>query len=300
MTPLCDDPVTYITDMVRRGGPQPNEYDHLTQFFDSIHAAAKRRTLSTEQLGRLMDAFGEAMGLETVQGFAYRKPHGYAGDFEILDRVYNRWVSPHAHLANWDRYFHSLPAPKAVRNRIPYLHRLLDEAVRRNPNAHILDVGSGSCRSLFEWLECHPDSEAQFDCIEVDPKAIAFASKLCHAHIRRIKFQQRNVFQYQPDNRYDLIWSAGLFDYFDDAVFVSVGRRLLTALTPDGELVAGNFAPGNPQRAYMETIGGWSLHLRSAEELVALMARCGATAERVHIGTEPEGVNLFAHVRGGP
>ena len=299
MTGLVEDAAETIAAMMQRGGPRPDEYDGLTELFNRIHAGVRSGELDSDKLGSLMDAFGESMSLGTVQGFGYRRPHGYAGDFEVIDRIYNQWVSPYPHLARWDHYFHSLPAPKAVRNRIPYLHRLLTEVVSRKPRARILDLGSGSGRSMFEWFKTHPETTVHFDCVEVDPNAIAFATELNREFLDRVTFQKRNVFWFQPESQYDLIWSSGLFDYFEDAVFVSVGQQLFPALEPGGEMVVGNFAPDNPQRAYMETIGGWILKHREPDELVRLMILCGSAPEHVRVGAEPEGVNLFAHARRG-
>jgi hypothetical protein len=46
----------------------------------------------------------------------------------------------------------------------------------------------------------------------------------------------------------------------------------------------------------MELVGDWHLHHRSGEKLRSLAAQAGVPSERVSIGSEPEGVNLFLHV----
>ena len=47
------------------------------------------------------------LSLETMQGHAYLKPHGYAGDFELIDKIYTYWKSDDPNLIRWDDYFHS-------------------------------------------------------------------------------------------------------------------------------------------------------------------------------------------------
>ena len=55
-----------------------------------------------------------------------------------------------------------------------------------------------------------------------------------------------------------------------DRLSVAVAGRMLSAVTPGGEIVIGNFAVGDPSQAYME-LGGWFLHHRTADELKVLL-----------------------------
>lgn len=232
----------------------------------------------------------------TLQGFAVNKPHGYAGDFEIIDRIYRCHVSDDPALANWDHFFHRQAAPQAVRNRKTYFHRLLDHHDATG-SPHILKIGVGPGRSMFEWLSEHPSSKATFDCVEIDPNAVRYATELNRPFLDRIQFFRKNCLKFQATKQYQLIWAAGIFDYFDDATFLQMSQRLLTAVASGGELVIGNFANTNPCRPYMEFGGAWFLHHRSADQLVALATQCGVARERIAIGCETLGVNLFLHIK---
>jgi hypothetical protein len=92
------------------------------------------------------------------------------------------------------------------------------------------------------------------------------------------------------------VWSAGLFDYLEDRLFVRLLARLAGAVRPGGELVVGNFAASNPSRAYVELFG-WSLHHRSAEELLVMAGQAGLAGSRLQVRNKPTGVNLFLHAR---
>ena len=59
------------------------------------------------------------------------------------------------------------------------------------------------------------------------------------------------------DNSYDLIYSAGLFDYLNDRVVRTAGARLVDALAPGGTAVIGNFDVANPTRPLMEHVRAW-------------------------------------------
>ena len=290
-----DTDIGYIRRLVAQGGPREEDDNELSAWMARAYAFAIADQLSEQDKTEVLNAFGEAMSLQTMQGFALNKPHGYAGDFEIMDRIYQHHVSSDPALANWDRCFHRQAAPKAVCNRKTYFHRLLDHhAATGSPR--ILKVGVGSGRSMFEWLSANPSSKAVFDCVEIDPNAVQFATELNRPFLDRIQFIRKNCLKWQPMQQYELIWAAGIFDYFDDATFKQMLQRLFDALAPNGELVIGNFANTNPSRPHMEFCLQWILHHRSADQLVSLAMQCGIPRGRIAIGCEQLGVNLFLHV----
>lgn len=287
--------IDYIRRLVAQGGPCEGDDNKLNAWMARAHAFAAAGQLKEKDRAELLEAFGTAMTPLTMQGFALSKPHGYAGDFEIIDRIYQHHVSADPVLANWDRLFHRQAAPKAVRNRKTYFHHLLDhhEAVGA---PHILKIGVGPGRSMFEWLSANPSSKATFDCVEIDPNAVRYATELNHRFLDRIQFFRKNCLKFEPTQQYELIWAAGIFDYFDDTTFLQMVQRLLVAVAPGGELVIGNFADTSPSRPSMEFGLEWILHHRSADQLVVLAMQCGVPRERIAIGCEELGVNLFLHV----
>jgi len=151
---------------------------------------------------------------------------------------------------------------------------------------------------MYEFFQETPDSDVMIDCVDLDRDAIDFARRLCGDFSDRVSFERRNALRYRPTRRYDLIWSAGLFDYLTDRMFVALVRHLQKYLTTDGELIIGNFCPNNSSRAYMEMLAEWHLVHRSKETLVALAKQSGVSAGRVCIDQEPLGINLFLRIRG--
>lgn len=287
--------IAYIRRLVVQGGPREEDDAELSAWMARAHAFSVAGQLSEQDKVEILTAFGATMSPLTMQGFALNKPHGYAGDFEIIDRIYQNHVSSDFALANWDRFFHRQAAPMAVRNRKTYFHRLLDHhAATGSPR--ILKIGVGPGRSMFEWLSANPSSKAVFDCVEIDPNAVQYAAELNQPFLDRIQFIRKNCLKWQPTQQYELIWAAGIFDYFDDATFVQMLHRLLGALAPAGEIVVGNFSTTNPCRPYMEFGDAWVLHHRSADQLVNLAMQCGIPRERIALGCEQLGVNLFLHI----
>lgn len=294
MSKISQEFAVYVHDLVVRGGPLESEYGEFTRRVREFDKAKRDGLVAKEDEQAVLDAFGDAVSVDTIQGFTAQRPHGYWGDYEVIDRIYTEWVSPHKELASWDRYFHAQAAPRAVRNRKAYFHSLLDRLSELKRNAYVLNLGSGPGRCMLEWLEANTATDVRFDCVDIDSEAIEYARFLNARHIDRITFRRRNVLRFRPEREYELIWAAGLFDYFEDRVFVAVVRRMLQALAPSGELVIGNFGAGNPTQAYME-LGGWKLIHRTEDEMRGLMLASGADPQSLQVHAEPEGVNLFAH-----
>ena len=276
------------------------EYNELTDSINQAAAAVKRGALAAGDLRNVWGGLGDAVtSTKTMQGFVWLKPHRHAGDFEIIDRIYQCWISPNPRLAKWDEYFHAQAAPRAVRNRKAYFLSWLrlQEKQNNHDKFRVLNLGSGSGRDVFEYISQHGTSRAVFECVDHDAKAIAYAKNLCAEFLDRIDFHQANVLRYQPSSQAQLIWSAGLFDYLSGRLALLLLRRLWHLLPLNGELVIGNFSPTNPTWAYMELLGGWSLHYRSENDLRKLAAQAGIPNSAVQINHEPENINLFLHAR---
>jgi SAM-dependent methyltransferase len=291
-----DEEVQFIERLVSNGGPRPEDYPALTDWFQRVVNSAASEKFTPAGRLRLLEAFGEAMSPETLQGLGYHQPHGYPGDFEVIDKIYVRYHSPNPSLVRWDAYFHSQPHSRAVRNRKTYFKDLLDcHYLHGRRPLRVLMLASGPGRCLFEWLSASPKANVSFSCIELDPDAITYATVLNQEFASKVSFEQKDVLRYRPSTQFDLIWAAGLLDYVSDKVFQAVLRRLLPAVADQGELVIGNLAPCG-HHPYME-FGGWALHYRSARQLVSLAHGCGVSEDEIHIDAEPEVVNLFLHIR---
>ena len=63
---------------------------------------------------------------ESLQGHCIRKPYGYAGDFEIIEKLYAQTVSEKPEYRIWDEYAQNTHSSKAVRNRKSYFVDLID------------------------------------------------------------------------------------------------------------------------------------------------------------------------------
>lgn len=226
-----------------------------------------------------------------MQGFARTRPHGYAGDFEIIERIYNVLVSERANLKKWDLFFHAAPGADAVRNRGSVLVDICREEVPRS----ILSIGAGpglDIRPLL-FLEQAPERIVLLDS---DGKALARArvnlsvSRSSHIQIESIC---RNALRWRDSSKFDLIWSSGIFDYLSDKNAIYLMKTLHDTLAQNGRLVVGNFSHDHAARAYMESVCHWFLLHRSPEDLIRLGQKAGFMTRNMRVISDASGVNLF-------
>ncbi len=279
--------------LLSKGCLSPLDFDRYSKLIERLHLHQRKGDLDKipEELRRKYDCIGSD---KTMQGMAYVKKYGYPGDFEIIDKIYTEWQAEGDELKSWDVFFHSQTAPIAVRNRKSYFKSLL-ESIRMKITSRpikILNLASGPCRDILEFYEEHPNEDFQFTCVELDIKAIEYASGLLGKHCDKVNFINTNIFRYIPDDEYHLIWSAGLFDYFDDETF----SRVLSRYNKYQYIVIGNFSNTNPTSSYMEVIGEWYLNYRSKKKLFELALKAGFVAESIQIHSEPTQTNLFLHL----
>ena len=292
--------IEYIFELALKGGPDPSDYDKLHDCFQSIGDLIHSGKHAHSDLVKYWSVLGDIFSIETMQGHVVSRPHGYFGDFEIIDKIYRKHVTSADNLRKWDLFFHAQAAPKAVRNRKRYFIDVIRKRISKYHNSepyNILNVGSGPARDVLECFEyLNGNGNVYFECVDQEPKANRYAKNLCYKYLNQIKFHERNIFRLKLYDKYSLIWSAGLFDYLDEKLFISLLKKFLTLCKPDGEIIIGNFSKNNPTRDYME-FAHWFLYHRDEEELTQLAIESGVSDQNIFIGREPEGVNLFLHIK---
>jgi extracellular factor (EF) 3-hydroxypalmitic acid methyl ester biosynthesis protein len=226
-----------------------------------------------------------------------KKPLGYAGDFLLIDWIYTKKVKGSGIGELFDEMFHLYEAAIAVRNRKEFFINKCKELADSNVDQiNILDIGCGSCRDIVDaHTMCDNGTRFYYHCVDHEKEAINYAKKLLkNARISdRVQLDCCNAFQLRTKKQYDLIWSAGLFDYLSNRTAKLLIRKLWKNLKPGGQLIFGNFSPTNPTRTGMELIGKWYLIHRSSHELLKLCDETGITYRTLRVESEPMGVNLF-------
>jgi SAM-dependent methyltransferase len=249
----------------------------------------------TDQLKKLPSSFLK----NTIQGQALLKPFGYAGDFLIIDKIYTRHINHNIKFGKWDKFIHSLEATQAVRNRKTYFRNLMKRKLENGRKVSLLNLASGPARDLLEvYNTLNSPSNLITTCIDMDEQAIQYAKILNHDYLDQVCFINKNVFRFNAKYKYDVIWSAGLFDYFNDKAFLFLLNSLKSWLKPGGEIIIGNFnADHNPSKKFMEKVCEWELIHRTPGQLVSIATQAGFNLSSIRVGAEPLNVNLFLHLK---
>lgn len=279
----------FMKGMVSQGGPEPPQYDEFTEVVNNIELYNYRR---------FREIIVSTLNENTMHGFGYIKPYGYSGDFMIIDRIYKKWISPFDNLKKWDIFYHTLHAPKAVRNRKEYfLDFFSDKNQTISNEIKVLILGSGPATDVCEFYEKYPDSNIQFTLVDFDLNAIEYSKDKNKKYLKKIIFVNANVFFYKLGEKYDFIWSAGLFDYFKEKHFVFMINKYYEALKPNGLFIIGNFSIDNPTTVFMEIFSDWYLNYRSVGDLKRLASYADVNDNKIFINMEPLGVNLFLQLQ---
>ncbi|UOQ51280.1 SAM-dependent methyltransferase [Hymenobacter cellulosivorans] len=283
-----------LNSFLVKNGPDKEEYQFLDSLIQVFEKKVKDNTIHPEDLARLKENCGFLDTTRSIMGHILHKPFGYAGDFSIIDRIYTCDTSNDHR--KWDDYSLASSAAQAVRNRKKYFKDHVSGKLQGE--GKLLNIASGPARDLYELYTENQGCQLLTTCVEMDKQAIGHAKFLNEAYLDKIEFVNKNIFRYEAENKFDIIWSAGLFDYFDDKAFVLLLKRFSMWLVPGGEMIIGNFnEDNNPNRFYMEFFGDWRLNHRTEEQLINLAMSAGFARADIFIGKEPENINLFLHIR---
>lgn len=274
---------------------------------DIIHFEKSNLTKSEQKVYKFKKIFEERYRPYFLYGeyprWCYEKPFGYSGDFKLIDGIYTNQPTTIGFDGLWDRYFQQMAASQAVRERKEILKKIIADFVknRRNHSIRIMDLGSGSAREIKELLEVDTERLFQstiFDCFDFDVRAIDYAKKLLN-NSNNVNFFQYNLIRMALKKDigkdmacdYDLIYSAGLFDYFDERVAIKLVGNLKKILKKDGIMVIANFGDkyNNSSVGLMEWATNWYLVYRTEEELRKIFIDAGFSSKNLKL--MPQGDN---------
>lgn len=284
-----------VETMLRRNGPRPNEYRALEEWSAHLCREMDAGRLDEAGLQSIRSVFTDVLSSQTLMGHIVQRPYGYNGDFDIIDKFYRQHRSPDSRFWRWDDFIQTRDAARAVRNRKELFKQIVSQKIAKCGTQEpftILNLASGPCRDVLEMLEENPHANIRVLCVELDYHAIAFAQQVLGKWTKRVKFVRANFFRFQTEERFDLVWSAGLFDYFDDDTFCAGLKKATGFAKAGGETIIGNFSPDLVSKDFARFLG-WRLYYRSKKHLLTLAERCGLSAGNIRVDAERIGVNLF-------
>ncbi len=236
---------------------------------------------------------------------SYHKPKGYAGDFLMIEHIYENIPKGDGRVGEIvDAFCLGRPSSKAIRGRrrllADQLARLTAPLAQQGNPISIMNLACGPNRELFDFLSrCKYCSLIKALCIDIDAEALEYTNKNVDTffHGADIKLMEENVIKWSLGRvkhqieQQDIIYSAGLCDYLDDRLFKKLITRCYHHLKPGGTLILGNF-DFHEDAVFMDRILRWKLIYRSRDQLAGLFA--DTPFGTATILSEEERINLFA------
>ena len=286
---LQKETVKFLSELVEKGGPEPHEYQAFTDIVNH---------LKHEQIDSFRQIIKPSLNENTLIGHGFVKPYGYPGDFHLIHNIYKRKANPDPNYKSWDDFFLNQPAAQAVRNRKDFFLRScrgLEESDLKEIN--VLILGCGPATDVKQYMDENPDSRIRFSLLDFDQNAIDFAKAQNELANGSIEYFRINVLRYKPYKYYDLIWSAGLFDYFKEKHFIYLINKYYKNMAENGEFLIGNFSHLNPTKRLMEVLSDWYLNHRSRYDLIRMAVEAKVNEDQVIIEEEELGINLFMRIK---
>jgi extracellular factor (EF) 3-hydroxypalmitic acid methyl ester biosynthesis protein len=246
---------------------------------------------------------------------SFYKPLGYAGDYEMVNMMLQESSSMGSN--TYSRIFHDLTTSVAAclahRNRITILERLLgEEAERVTDEQRIFTVLTVACGPAVEIQRFIRNNElvnhSALHLMDFNEETLEYVKKrtsesmAASGHKPAIKFIQKSIddllknIHFESEGflpTYDMIYCAGLFDYFPDNVCRNLLELYYRWVRPGGLLVATNVHPKNPERYLMEHLLEWYLIYRDEKQLGSLAPK----GSEFDVFADDTGVNVFLTIR---
>lgn len=211
------------------------------------------------------------------------KPRGYAGDAVMIDYIYGTGLPIAAPASPIGRavfaYTTSSPASRSVRYRRYRLADLIDSAAieqlhQGKQGLRVLSVAAGHGRELELSAAFYQGLISEFVALDQDEESLIElkrANSSGASLILPLPLSIKGLLSGKHDlGQFDLVYSAGLYDYLDTALAKRLTARLFALLKPGGRLLYANFLPDIHCVGYMEAAMDWWLIYRDAAATRAL------------------------------
>lgn len=241
---------------------------------------------------------------------SFTKPRGYPGDATLIDMIYydhgvaTLGAPTPLGRAIFDRNKNA-PAPTAVRERRDFATHLIDTTCTNVPGASILSVAGGHARELASSAAVQQRAFERLVILDQDKHSLELVQHEYGGLGVETQATKVTTLLSNPSLQasFDLVYSAGLYDYLSDRFAQRLTTSLFTLLRPGGRLIVGNFVPGIYDVGYMECYMDWWLTYRTGGQMVALasgLPKAEVSSIRTYTLTHPDVVYLEIRRRRQP
>ena len=276
----------------RAGRTVPTEQERsavVKEFWDGLIPMLKliERGLSGIELGEVRREVQAALNPWLLRGRywnrSFVKPHGYAGDFRLLEWIYDLELDDCADrtqtaLINLlDELFRSVHSVQAIWHRREWFTQLITNAwLTTEATVRVLDVACGGSRHIRDAIDRHGPAAVDATFVDQDPAALAFVeswlegrgnplAQLICAPVRDLRESLGS-----DGRRFDVVIATDVCDYLDDRAAVDLLAQMAALVRPGGAIAIGNFSPDDESRVVKDWIVDWPLTYRDRTQLADL------------------------------
>ena len=247
---------------------------------------------------------------------AFMKPLGFAGDYEMVNMMLKQSMEkPRSIYARIIDIFHiESSAPSAHRGRIKMIQdRLKEESARvivgEERMFSVINIGCGPALEIQNFISDNPHSnQTSLQLVDFNEDTIKYAkikidniiSKCGNKPVIRFLTKSIDDLLREAHTRnssniqlYDMVYCAGLFDYFSNQICKRLVELFYSWLRPGGLVTVTNVDPSNPNRYQMEHLLEWNLIYRDEHDMQELAPK----QAQYKINKDETNVNVFLDIR---
>lgn len=250
--------------------------------------------------------------LSPVLARSYRKPLGFAGDYQIMNFLYGDALTGQDLFTMFlDVYTYSESASRAVFNRVSFLIKEIAIFLQAHQGSEkskvkLASVGCGPAKEIQELIK---KDNLLDTCLvtltDFDSEALLYAQE--RVMLLKTKYKRNFKLKVIQDSvsdilrkgfseKQDFLYSMGLFDYLDDSIARHLLARMYESAQEGGVIIVGNMDPASQSKFYMEYVMDWYLIYRTRSELLNL-TRSLFPVPLVEVTAEETGTNNFMVIR---
>ncbi len=284
--------------LAENGGESDENLAHLSELINSLCEACAdfRNIASGDDVAAARAMVQEALSPWTSQSWfmnqAINRPRGYPGDYQILEGFYdNRVKSDNPMGALFDRWILSTPLVRSVRGRKERCKAVLEELATEefNESLRLMKVSSGPCRELQESKILREHGELFFYGIDRDDGAVSYAGDALlqagydHDSLmfeKKIACRVRSK-NYISQDRFDLVYCTGLYDFLPDKQLVSLFSGVSNLLAEDGMHLIVLKDSSKYDITSCEWVVSWTFFERTEKKCRDLIDQAGLKVEKM-------------------
>ncbi len=230
---------------------------------------------------------------------AHSKPSGFAGDYEMLIKLYDE-ATPARGLGGYiDLCILDLPLAQAVRGRLAAARAfLLEEIASRNRPTRILDIASGPCREYLDWPQT--DHPVEVFALDNDKEALNYVRRQvvsglpvsCQLQPERYNALRTRSAAATVRNfgSFDIIYSVGLCDYLTDEQLIGLFAGWRQTLNEKGALYIAFKDTERYDKTPYQWHLDWFFYQRTESDVLRLYESAGFDVDSIQTSRDSTGI----------